>query len=132
MRGPHKPDGIMHVIVTVVDDHDEAVEDDKGQIKTAKADEKAQFKKWYRRPMAPVYTGLYQQARAPQYVREQRVIAAKPASAATSVADSLPPSPCMPVAEADKPYAVDWWPVGPVAEAQETPNTVDDPWSHLR
>ena len=42
------------------------------------------------------------------------------------------PKPCMPVAEADKPYAVDWWPVGPVAEAQETPNTVDDPWSHLR
>ena len=47
MRGPHKPDGIMHVIVTVVDDdQDEAVEDDKVQIKTAKAEEKAQFKKW--------------------------------------------------------------------------------------
>ena len=53
MRGPRNTTmqhGILHVNVTVVDDHDEAVEDDKGQIETAKADEKAQFKKWYRRP----------------------------------------------------------------------------------
>ena len=49
MRGPHKPDGIMHVNVTVVDDHDEAVEDDKEQIKAAKADEKAEFNEWHRR-----------------------------------------------------------------------------------
>ena len=108
MRGPHKPDGIMHVNVTVVDDHDEAVKDDKGQIKTAKADEKAQFKEWYRRPT--------------HYILPHR-------SHETHAA--LPP-PCMPVAEADTPYAVDWWHVGPVAKAHETSHTVGDPWSHLR
>ena len=53
MRGPCNTTmqhGIMHVNVAVVDDHDEAVEDDKGQIKTAKADEKAEFNEWYRSP----------------------------------------------------------------------------------
>ena len=113
MRGPHKPDGIMHVNVTVVDDHDEAVKDDKGQIKTAKADEKAQFEEWYRRPMVPVYTGPFT---FPPLV----------------LPDAALPPPCMPVAEADTPYAADWWHVGPVAKAHETSHTVGDPWSHLR
>ena len=59
MRGPHKPDGIMHVNVTVVDDHDEAVEDDKDEIKRAKADEREEFNRWYRLPIDTIHKGRH-------------------------------------------------------------------------